>query len=217
MKKLLLASLGAAFGIFLCSSTYAGPTIGGSTQTTERWKFHPAMHGGYNVLLEGFDGYDDLGNFGFDLYADPPEAKKFGSGATENLLMRISSDWFPLQVPEGVNGLKEDIYALNADCLYRINVNRDRMLSSWNPFLGFGIGLYQDRISLDTPATGKVTGTENYFGVNLSAGVLPPVFSESLPFRLIPEIRYHRIKFESAFVTSMVYQVGIAYWPGKKQ
>ncbi len=216
MKKLLLGSL-LLIGFISVPPTSHASRIAETSEGSQRWHFYPAVHGGYNKLLEGFDGYEDLGNLGFDFYADPPERNNFGASSLENLLMRISSDWFPLQVPDGTLGLEEDLYALNADLLYRINVKRNHAPSSWNPFVGVGMGIYHDRITLDTPATGKVTGTDNHFGMNLSAGILLPVFSESFPFRLIPEIRYHRIRFASDYVTSMAYQVGLAYWPREKK
>jgi hypothetical protein len=184
-------------------------------RTDENWLFAPAVNGGKNKLLTGYDGYEDLGNLGGDLYMQPP-ADPDGGAWRDLCLIRLSFDWFPLQVPKGVNGLEEDIYSINASLLYKINFRKSSgRIRSWQPFLGFGAGLYQDRIVLDTPATGKVSSNENHFGWGLSGGVLLPVFGKHFPFRLIPEVRYHRIKYVEGFATNMTYQVGLAYWPSE--
>lgn len=194
-----------------------GSTRGSGDSTG--WSFSPAINGGYNNLLDGYDGYDNLGNLGLDLYMQPgPVDERDSMNSWRNtMLFRLSVDWFPLQVPDGVYGLKEDIYSLNGSFLYAFRKNQAFDPTAWRPFLGAGIGYYRDIVELDTPATGKITGKDNHFGFNFNAGLFYPFSLGSLPLCWIPEVRYHRIKYVDEYSGNITYQLGLAYWPRLKR
>ena len=180
-----------------------------SPQDEPETKFHfmPAVFGGYNQLLKGYPGYQNLGNVGAEVWARPITTSiEEPSWYTDNFLVRLSAEWMPLQVPKGNYGLVEDMYALTGQIVFKFDSVRD---AEWMPFLGVGAGGYWDHLSLDTPASGKITGTHYYFGMNATAGIFFPPMG---PFRLETEARYHRLQGPNAFwPQNITYQVGLIY------
>lgn len=223
MKKFLLC----AFILFSTSSIFAA-TLGGvknkktgssgsvsaSFPKQHRWTFRPAVNFGYNKLLSGYDGYDDLGNAGLDLYMrreSLDDAVSWG----DNLFFRLSVDYFPLQVPQGLNGIQEDLYAANLSILYDVHkLGRFQLPYPW--FLGAGYGVYRDKVTLSNNTSGKVSTTHTFNGFVLSTGfTIPPL--KYFPFKLVPEIRYHRYKRLKGNASNMTYQLGVVLWPREKK
>ncbi|MCG3203456.1 MAG: hypothetical protein KCHDKBKB_00123 [Elusimicrobia bacterium] len=180
----------------------------------------PAINVGYNRLLDGYDGYKDLGNVGFDLYFHNPPEKYSDNSISydwkDRFAFRLSLDYFPLQVPEGLYNTTEDIYALSGAVVYKF-IDRDNPLQKWIPFLSLGAGVYQDRVTIDTPATGEITGKEDRFGLNASLGAIAPEIKLIIPVKLIPEIRYHRIKGVNDYASNLTFQLGVSYWPRSRK
>lgn len=164
------------------------------TTSKTLWKTYVAAFAGYNMLIDGYEGYKNLGNAGVELWLQPYDVSiEEPTWRTNRFYFRLSAEWMPLQVPAGNYGITEDIYAGTAQIIYRFRME-DR--GEWSPFIGFGAGQYIDRITLDTPASGKVSGNHSHFGMNGSAGIfLPPVG----PFRLAAEARYHRLRGPDGF------------------
>lgn len=175
----------------------------------------PALNVGYNKLLKGYDGYKNLGNAGADLYIHNPQEKVGDFDWSDHFAFRFSFDYFPLQVPEGVNGVTEDIFAYSGAVIYKFFRKGD-LNPRWIPMLGVGAGLYEDRITLDTKATGKVTGKQKLFGENASLALVTPEVKLLIPVRFIPEVRYHRIKNVRDNSTNITFQLAISYWPRQK-
>ena len=191
------------------------PRDGGASlgESKERgWVFVPAFNTGYNYLLEGYDEYENLGHAGLDLYVQPSRDTLFPSHWIHNLWYRLSVDYFPLQVPKDSFGLEEDLYSASVNVVYQFYSLRAHRKLSLVPFAGVGIANYWDRVTLDTPATGKRSGTTTYSGLVFSAGVFLPEFKLLLPLRLIPEVRYHRLNGIDGAVTHITYQIGVSYW-----
>src|SRR5437588_3245960 len=90
----------------------------GKFKTESSWILAPGINAGYNKLLTGYEGYENLGNLGLDLYIQPPRETPQRTSWYHNVLFRFSFDYFPLQVPKGNFGLTEDIYSLNFSFLY---------------------------------------------------------------------------------------------------
>jgi hypothetical protein len=172
------------------------------------WLFMPAVNGGYHQLIEGYDGYSDLGNAGLDLYIGrSPAPEEFTM--EDRVMLRISADYFPLQVPEGTNGLEEDVYALTASAVVKMHSSLRSELRQWVPFLGFGAGMYWDYVTLDTPASGKVSGTHNIPGFNVSVGVMSPAAGI---LRLVPEVRFHALRTPgNNWAHSVAYQAALLF------
>jgi len=176
------------------------------------WMLSPAINGGYNKLLEGYDGYEDLGNIGLDLYVKQrPDTYEYSW--TQNFIYRLSFDYFPLQVPKALLGLKEDLYSINASFLYSFVFRSQGPNQGILPFLGVGIGWYQDRTTLNTKASGKVTGTTNHIGYTGSIGCFLPEFNLFIPMRIVPEVRYHQINVPDGQATNITYQAALVFWP----
>ncbi len=174
------------------------------------WLFLLTVNGGYNQLLKGYKGYDNLGNAGIDLYMRPGRLRVEAPGWKEHLMFRLSADYFPLQVPEGVYGLTEDMYGISGALLFKAFTLSRPESDQWVPFLGIGVGHYLDRVTLDTPASGKIAGTHNHFGANASLGLFTPVFFGRL--HLIPEIRFHTLKIpDDSWSMNLTYQAGLAF------
>jgi hypothetical protein len=183
-------------------------------QEKPSWTFIPAGHGGQNKLGSNYDGYEDLGAGGFDVYFNPPLPEFEEPDWRHKLMFRLSGDYFPLQVPEGVYGLTEDIYSLNCGIVKKFMHFRKPEGRQWTPFLAGGFGVYWDRITLDTPASGKVTGMHTYFGFNGGAGLM---FPSILGLRLVPEFRWHGMRpAGNVWVTNTVYQGSVMLWFGRK-
>lgn len=172
------------------------------------WNFSPALNGGYTSMLHGYNGYKNLGNAGVDLYMRPPEPQF--PRWYHHMIFRLSGDYFPLQVPSQVAGITEDIYSLNGTALWRFSNFGQSEHNQWIPYLGAGVGVYWDSVTVDTLATGKVKNAEQYLGVTGSVGVMLPTVG---PIRLIPEIRYHTFREAGKYWAShMTYQIGAAIW-----
>lgn len=179
-------------------------------ETGPSWIISPGINGGYNKLVRGYKDYEDLGNAGVDIYFRPPQSAVETPNWTNRMMFRLSGDWFPLQLPPGPRGLTEDVFSLNGTVVYKIQSFARAESKQWTPFLGLGFGGYWDRVSLDTPASGKITGTHFYWGINADAGfMLPAVFG----VRLVPEVRYHTAKTpNNYYVANMTYQMGAVLW-----
>jgi hypothetical protein len=175
------------------------------------WSFVLALNGGYNQLLKGYKGYENLGNAGLDLYVRPSRSYLEDPGWKDRLIFRLSVDYFPLQVPEGVYGITEDIYGLHGAIMVRFHRLSFPETRQWVPFTGVGLGTYFDQVTLDTPATGKVSGIHRSLGANASIGLFSPRMGSR--WQIIPEIRFHILKIpDAAWSMNMTYQVGLAYW-----
>lgn len=177
---------------------------------------HPEAHAGYNQLVRGYKGYKNLGNAGVDVYMTLSDNTDREPSWRDNFVLRLSADYFPMQVPAGVYNLTEDMYSVNASFLYRFQDYYKITEDAWVPFLGAGFGEYFDRIKLDTPATGTVTGTHTSFGFNLSLGFNSPRLMGS--WRLTPEVRIHAIRApDNYYAVNTAYQLGLsARFGGKK-
>lgn len=164
------------------------------TSGERTWKMYVSGFAGYNMLLSGYDGYSNLGNGGVEFWLQPYSlSMEEPNWATNRFYFRMSAEWMPLQVPKGNYGLTEDIYAGLVQIVYRF---RQEDKGVWSPYVAFGGGQYLDRLTLDTPATGKVSGSHSFFGLNGSVGLfLPPAG----PFRLAAEARYHRLRGPDGF------------------
>jgi hypothetical protein len=175
-----------------------------------RWIIAPGFNGGITKMNNGYDGYDDLGHAGFDVYFNPPRPLYEPPTWRNRLYWRLSADYFPLQVPEGVYGVTEDIYSINNAVGFKFLSFNRREEKQIVPFVAGGFGVYWDRIELDTPASGKVTGMHNYFGVNASAGFfLPSLWN----IRLVPEIRWHGMRTTGNYwATHYTFQGSLVLW-----
>jgi hypothetical protein len=172
------------------------------------YSFSPGINGGYTDLLRGYPDYENLGNLGLDLYMRPPPPLE--ARWTQHMMFRLSADYFPLQVPNYVYNTTEDLFSLNGTVLWRFTDFAGKETEKWIPFLGLGAGLYWDSTRVNTPASGKVHGTEMYLGANGAAGVFLPCFGN---WRLVPEIRYHAIRqLENYWASHISYQIGLVYW-----
>lgn len=176
------------------------------------WVFSPALYGGYLDPLDGYPRFESFASGGLDIYVRPP-VPQFPR-ATDKFIGRISFNYFPLQVPDEVRGVMEDIYSLDLSVLYRLTGFQGRPENSrWVPFVGGGIGVYQDVIKTNHPAFsayGELKSRETYMGVNASGGFMLPCLGR---LRLIPEVRYHAMKIENGeWATHISYQLGLAYW-----
>src|SRR5687768_1159840 len=88
----LLISLPATFlsAATLSDSKDSGMTYGGGFSSgAAKWTVRPALNAGYNKLLTGYDGYDDLGKAGLDIYF---RRQLLGdvTGWTERMIFRLS-------------------------------------------------------------------------------------------------------------------------------
>jgi hypothetical protein len=176
--------------------------------TRPPWTFSLGGNGGMNKMGKGYDGYDDMPHGGADFYIRPPVPEAEEPACHHKFMLRVSADYFPLQVPEGVFGLTEDVYGLTFAVLVRLRTIDRQEHSKWVPFLGVGAGLYQDRIKLESPASGTVTGAHNYFGINFSGGFF---FPEVMGIRLVPEVRQHMLRTPGNFsATNTCFQLGAA-------
>jgi len=170
VSPLILLLILTVMGIDLA---WSGPNLGEKKTFKWRernWIFAPAINGGKNKLLKGYEGYDDLGNAGVDLYISRVK-DGIKSGWADNILSRLSFDYFPLQVPKGVLNLEEDMFSVNFSLLYQFKKPDNFDVPRFIPFLGVGIGTYQDRVTLNSPATGRVEGKTNSFGLLASVGL----------------------------------------------
>ena len=161
---------------------------------------------GYNMLQKGFTGYTNYASFGADWYMisdDSLYSVNAEDQWKDNIFYRVSFDYFPLVVPEGNYGASEDMVALSGDALYSIYHNEKVRC-----FAGMGIGAYLDRISVDTPATGKLSSQYFYPGLKSSVGAIFRVYED---YEVIPEIRTHWIyTVNNYFTVNTVVQVGFA-------
>ncbi len=217
----LLLSASPAGAVRLSDTKSSKPTqAGGSSMSGEdgdtNIRLIPAFNFGYNKLGKGYEGYSDLGNAGLDLYIQPFRAPNQPTKAKHNMLFRFSFDYFPLQVPKQNLGLKEDMYSANLAFVYQFHKLNLQTEQAWLPFFSLGIGRYLDMVKLNSAATGTVQRNRQYSGFNASVGMALPWF-KNFPIRVVPEIRYHRVKVVDSIATNMTYQIGLAYWPKAKQ
>lgn len=175
----------------------------------------PGINVGYNKLLKGYDGYEDLGNVGVDLNIQPWKAAAYPTRIKNNLLLRLSYDYFPLQVPKQNAGLEEDLSSINMAIVYQFHRLNRQADQRWLPFFSLGYGRYFDVVTLDTKATGKRTARRQYSGYVASIGLALPWFQD-FPIRVVPEIRYHHVKVVDDAATNMTYQVSLNWWPRSK-
>lgn len=182
------------------------------SESNSRWLFSPALYGGYLDPMDGYPRFENFVSGGLDLYVRPP-LPQFPNWA-DKLVGRISFNYFPLEVPKEVRGVMEDIYSIDFSVLYRVTRFQGKPDHlRWVPFLGGGIGVYQDVIKSEHPAfssLGQIKQRETYMGFNGSAGFLLPCLGR---IRLIPEVRYHALKKENGdWASHISYQLGLAYW-----
>ena len=193
---------------------------GGSSMAIDDENTHirliPAFNFGLNKLGKGYEGYEDIGKAGLDLYIQPFRPATVPTRAKHNMLLRFSFDYLPLQVPKQNAGLKEDMYSLNLALVYQFHRLNLQSEQQWLPFVSLGYGSYYDVVKLNTPATGRIQSRRQYPGFSASVGMALPWF-KNFPVRVIPEIRYNRVKVVDETTTNIIYQVGLAYWPEKKQ
>lgn len=173
------------------------------------WNMAFGPSGGATKMLNGYQGYEDKGNVGIDLYFRPP-VPQFPNW-TDRLLFRFSADYFPLQVPKTVYYTKEDLYSISGTVICRImSFNNKPENKRFIPFLGAGPALQWDRISTNHPAV-DTSGTFLYLGYSASGGFMLPTVAG---LRLIPEVRYQSFKEPNHFWTSHIsYMVSLTYWP----
>lgn len=188
------------------------PSDDDAQSLSARWSLLPSVHGGYAQMLRGYKGYDNLGGAGIDLYIRRTTPPLPDPSWGDNFLFRLSAEYFPLQVPEGNNGLEEDLYGFTAGVVYKFQDINEPEAGQWIPFLGLGAGSYLDLRTLDTRASGKVSGQDSYLGVNASAGAFLPFIGR---LRLTPEVRFHAVRTPNAdWATHIAYQLGLTAWFG---
>ncbi len=180
------------------------------TERKRQWSITLGGNFGKNKLVRGYKGYSDMTHGGIDIYLRPPLPETGKPAWYHKIMFRLSGDYFPLQTPEGVYGLDEDIYSLNFGVVYRIMSSHGIEGKKWVPILGAGFGIYRDEVTLDTPASGVTKGITTDMGINGSVGIMLPAI---LHLRLIPEIRYHSIRIPGNYWTANItYQVGVVLW-----
>lgn len=182
------------------------------SETSPSWIVSPALYGGFLDPLDNYPKFENFISGGLDLYIRPP-LPQFPRWA-DKLMGRISLNYFPLKVPKEARGVMEDIYSVDFSVLYRLTKFTGRPESSrWVPFLGGGVGIYQDEIRTNHPALsayGELKSRETYMGLNASGGFMLPCLGK---IRLVPEVRYHALKVEHGdWATHISYQLGLAYW-----
>ena len=161
---------------------------------------------GINALQKGYAGYKDNIYLGSDLYI-MPEQKTFLYGKAdwkEKMFYRVSFEFFPLIVPDGVYKTTEDMLAFTGDLMYSAY-----RTPNVNVFAGLGLGIYDDWIRVNTPATGAVSGMSWFFGIKPSIGA---GFKVSPSIEIIPEIRMHYLFAGKGYLaTNMTYQTAICW------
>ncbi len=164
------------------------------------WRYLLGGTLGMSNLIKGYDNYrKNYSDFGIDVRFMPERDK-----LPLRFSCRISLEYFPLVVPEGTYGLKENIYALSSAIL--VNFYKHRYFDS---YIGFGPGFYFDYIKLSTPITGDISGMYNYFGFNISLGTS---FKIGYNVMLCPEVRMHSLVGQEYIATYMSFQCGILYY-----
>ncbi len=173
---------------------------------------------GYNKLLKGYMDYKDTGFGGVEvklfkehLYQPSPISYK------------ISLECFPLIVTRGTYGLSERLYDLSLNTQYNFSKRRSldfgkQHLSktrNYQPFMGVGLGLYLDRITLETPVSGKLSENNLYFGFNISGGM---EYKINNFWSVSPEIRMHFvIETGGFFARHLTFHTGLMYYFPTKQ
>ncbi len=164
-----------------------------------------AVSAGYNTLQQGFVGYTPNAALGVDWYLLPDEAPYNVPDCDlwkEDLFYRISFDYFPMSVPSGNYGTSEDIAGLSGDVLFYAYRGK-----AVNIFLGIGVGYFLDAISVDTPATGRMSSQYYYFAAKPSLGL---TYKISDNYDLIPEVRsYWMYTVNNYFTVNTVYQLAL--------
>jgi hypothetical protein len=143
-------------------------------------EYYMNINAGLNLLQRGFPQYTNNYCVGADLYIPSRAAGEIWWSA-----WRVSFDYFPLIVPEGVYGTTEDLFDLSFSkvLFYPINERETSMF-----FGGLGFGVYGDWVRLDTPATGYMSHISYHPGLSVSLGWRAKL-SNSL--EIVPELRSH--------------------------
>ena len=173
------------------------------------WNISPGFNGGYTDVGTGYQGYENLGNGGIDIYFRPP-IPQFPNKWDDRMVFRLSFDYFPLQVPDDVYYTTEDLYTLSGTVLYRLtSFSGTPEHKRFVPFLGAGPALEWDHVSVKSPALNE-EGKYLHLGLTASAGIMLPTIAG---VRLIPEVRYFTMKEPDKLWTSHVsYNLGLSYW-----
>lgn len=175
-----------------------------------RKNLYLSINTGLTSMQNGYDNYEDYYYFGGDLYifVEPGIYRLGRASWKDNFFYRVSLEYFPLIVPNGVYNTCEDIYSFTGDMLYPFYKNRKETFRS---FIGLGVGGYIDYILTDTPATGKVSATNFFFGLKGSIGMAMNISKYTL---LVPEVRLHYMYTVDGYMAShMTYQMGLCwYW-----
>ena len=168
---------------------------------------------GYNKLLKGYMDYKDTGFGGVEvklfkeyLYQPSP------------MTYKISLECFPLIVTEGTYGLSERMYDLSLNTQYnfskksslRFGKQQTAKIRNYQPFMGVGLGLYLDRITLETPTSGKLSENNLYFGFNISGGL---EYKINKFWSISPEIRMHFVIETGGFLARHItFHTGLMYY-----
>jgi hypothetical protein len=203
LSRFTASLISAAF--FAASSYgawYSGDVGAGDRDTN----LYLSANAGINSPQKGFDNYKNYLYAGADLYFIPEGdlAALEGYNWRDNFFYRASFDYILLDVPDGTNGTSEDLFALSFDLLYSVYKGEKTGL-----FIGIGIGGYYDFVSVDTPATGKVSAS--YFNLGYRPCVAFPI-RVGRDTELVPEARFHNIFYSSGYYPSLVtYHLGLRF------
>jgi hypothetical protein len=163
-----------------------------------------SLNAGQNYFQKGFPGYGNSQYFGADFYM--PRGS-IGTHWWSRYSWRLSADYFPLVLPEGVYGTTEDLFDVSISQIYFFPVN-DACTSTI--FAGIGFGGYFDQIRLDTPATGARSNTSFFPGASLSAGW---GYKLTDSIELVAEGRTHFLYVSRDYFTvNTSVHLGLAWW-----
>jgi hypothetical protein len=160
------------------------------TDTEFHSKYCLSPNIGLNLLQKGFPGYTNNYCVGADFYMSSEALGESWWSA-----WRLSSDYFPLVVPEGVYGTTEDMFDISFSKVYIFPLTESQRSQL---FTGIGIGLYGDWIRLDTPATGAMSNISYYPGLSASFGIRIKLKGS---MELVPEIRSHFVYTANNYFT----------------
>ena len=92
------------------------------------YKISVGLNGGYNSLMKGYSGYKNNYSSSLDV-----KFAIFIDNEPTKWAIRISGELFPMELPEGIYGMYEDIFATHINVLYIFFED-----GKINPFLGLG-------------------------------------------------------------------------------
>lgn len=160
---------------------------------------------GTTYLNKGYPGYQSASPYiGADVFFP---RSYVGSRWFSRFSWRLSLDYFPLVLPEGVYGTTEDLIALSISQVYYFPLNAagTSTLSA-----GFGLGGYFDWIRLETPATGSQSHVSFHPGAVFSAG-WGYKLRDSL--EIGPEVRVHCAHVaRDYFSVNTSILLGVSWW-----